>query len=475
MSISVTISRVLSVFSLRPFDRTTVGGRSKERFRLAALTTVSSVVAKGIGLLASLISVPLTYRYLGAERYGIWMVLISIMATMSFADLGIGNGLVNAVSEAYGAGDWDSARKHVSSALAMMLGISAVLALAGVLAYPWLPWQRLFNVTSGNAEEGARAFAVLYASVLVNIPLGVIMRVQVGLQKGYHPQIVNAAGSVLSLAGILLVIWSRGDLSWLVFASVVGTILGSLVNGAFLFREYPGLVPTLRDVNRTSSRRILSLGAMFFILQCAYVVSFSSDNIVIAQVMGAAAVAVYAVPQKFFSFTSTLIAIAVMPFWPAYGEALAHGDAPWVRRAFKVSMWFTLGSTIPLCAGLALAGPWLLRTLMGKSLHVPESLLIALAIWSVINSVTVVCSALLNGAGILKSQAALACVSGVCNLGMSIYFTRRFGVIGVCLGSILAQVLISFPVYARLITRLFASLQTAPTGTTGQTQVTSVA
>ena len=58
--------------------------------------------AKAIGLLTSLVSVPLTYRYLGAERYGIWMVLISIIAAMGFADLGIGNGLMNAVSEDYG-------------------------------------------------------------------------------------------------------------------------------------------------------------------------------------------------------------------------------------------------------------------------------------------------------------------------------------------------------------------------------------
>ena len=96
---------LLSLFRLRPFETATEGGRSKERLRRAALTTLAAGVAKAIGLLASLISVPLTYRYLGPERYGIWMVLISIIAAMSFADLGIGNGLMNAVSEAYGKDD----------------------------------------------------------------------------------------------------------------------------------------------------------------------------------------------------------------------------------------------------------------------------------------------------------------------------------------------------------------------------------
>lgn len=54
--------------------------------------------SKVIVVLASLITVLLTYNYLGAERYGLWMVLILIIGMMGFADLGIGNGLVFTVS-----------------------------------------------------------------------------------------------------------------------------------------------------------------------------------------------------------------------------------------------------------------------------------------------------------------------------------------------------------------------------------------
>ena len=102
MNVSQKIAHLQSLFRLRPFETSTEGGRSKERFRRAALTTMASAIAKAIALLTGLISVPLTFRYLGAEQYGIWMVLVSLIAAMGFADLGIGNGLMNAVSEAYG-------------------------------------------------------------------------------------------------------------------------------------------------------------------------------------------------------------------------------------------------------------------------------------------------------------------------------------------------------------------------------------
>jgi O-antigen/teichoic acid export membrane protein len=150
--------------------------------------------------------------------------------------------------------------------------------------------------------------------------------------------------------------------------------------------------------------------------------------------------------------------MAVGPLWPAYGEAISRGDVRWVRRVFMGSLWLVLTISIPLCTLLAIAGPWILKIAVGKTFHAPVALLIALAIWGVVNSVSVVVSVLLNGASILKQQTWLAVVVGVSNLLISIFLTKRFGVIGVCLGSILAQLLITFPTYVLLLRRMFDRL-----------------
>jgi O-antigen/teichoic acid export membrane protein len=423
------------------------------------MTTVTAGAAKASALLASLVSVPLTYRYLGAERYGIWMVLISIIAAMGFADLGIGNGLMNAVSEAYGKDDQRLAREHVTSALVLMLLIAAVLTVAAAIGYPFVPWPRLLNVKShAAAAEGARAFLVFYASFVINLPLGVIARAQAGLQKAYTAQMVNACGSILSLGGILVVISLRGSLAWLVFPMVSTGIAATLFNGWLLFREFPWLLPSRHAYRASSARKIFKLGIMFFVLQCAVVLAFSSDNIVITQVLGAAAVALYAVPQKLFASVAVFVSMVISPLWPAYGEAIARGDVAWVRRVFYGSLCLILVITVPVCTVLALSGPWILKVAMGRSFHAPMTLLIVLAVWGVVNAVSVVIAMLLNGAGVLREQTGLAVIVSTCNLGLSIYLTLRFGVIGVCLGSILTQVFITFPVYFFLVRSLFKRL-----------------
>jgi O-antigen/teichoic acid export membrane protein len=343
-----------------------------------------------------------------------------------------------------------------------MLCIAGFLGVTGAAAYPFVPWMRVLNVKSpAAAAEGARAFLLLYASFVVNIPLGVIGRAQAGMQKGYASQFVGAVGNIFSLGGMLVVILLHGSLVWLVFASVFTGIVSALVNGGILFHEYPWLLPTWHAYCRNSAKKIFKLGIMFFVLQCAFALSYTSDNIVIAQILGAAAVAVYAIPQKLFSFVSGVVSLAIIPLWPAYGEAIARGDVAWVRRVFMGSLWLVLAITIPVCTFLVFAGPWILRVAVGKSLNVPISLLLVLAVWAVISAVSVVVSILLNGAGVLKEQTVPVVIATVSNLALSIFLTRRFGVIGVCLGSIITQLLVALPVCFFLIRNLLEKLERA--------------
>lgn len=457
--IKQSVRRVACLARLQPFDTSTEGGRSRERIRRAGLTTIATAAARGLSILASLITLPLTFRYLGPEKYGLWMVLVSIISFMGFADLGIGLGLVNAISEAYGKDDRAMAREYLTSALFMLLTIAGIVLLGAIVGYPFVPWMRVFNVKSPVvAAEGARAFVVLFAWFVLSIPLGVVDRAQTGLQQGYISQTVVALGSVATLFALIVVIYLRGDLAWLVFASTFGTIVAAGINAVILFWQEPWLWPTWRAYRQSSANKIFHLGLMFFVLQCAFAVGYTTDNLVITQILGASAVAAYAVPQRLFGVVSLVASMALGPLWPAYGEAKTRGDSKWMRKAFWGSMGFTLSITVSMSSILVLAGPWILRVFFGKELHASMGLLSVLAIWSVVSSISSCISMLLNGAGIVKSQALAAVVSSLTNLGLSILLTRRFGVLGVCAGSIVAQVFIAYPVGFVLVRRLFGEM-----------------
>src|ERR1700722_3544893 len=128
--------RLILLFRLRPFDTSTVAGRSIERYRRVVLTTLSACLAKVIVALTLLVSVPLTLSYLGPDCFGLWMTVGSIIAILNFSVFGICNGMVNAVSEANGKDDRELARRYVSSAFFMLSGVSLLLLIIFAVVYP---------------------------------------------------------------------------------------------------------------------------------------------------------------------------------------------------------------------------------------------------------------------------------------------------------------------------------------------------
>ena len=94
------VKHYLNYLRIKPFDTSTNLGRAQERQRRFILTVLSNFAIKGITLFTTIISIRLTVNYLGAERFGMWALISTFSAMLAFADLGIGNGLLNSISDA---------------------------------------------------------------------------------------------------------------------------------------------------------------------------------------------------------------------------------------------------------------------------------------------------------------------------------------------------------------------------------------
>ena len=433
------LRQVRSVIRLAPFDTSSAEGMSRERYRRVVLTTATSALAKGVGLLTMLISVPLTVNYLGAERFGLWMTVSSLIAYLGFADFGMSVGVLNAIAEAKGKEDLASAQKYVSSGFFMLAAVGMVtLAMFG-LVYPFLPWPRLFNVTSAlAARESGPALAAFVFCFAINLPLGVVQRVQLGYQEGFASNLWQIAGSVLGLAAVLLAIQFKAGLPWLVLGMAGMPALVTLANWLHYFRvTRPALFPRIQMFEWTTSRKLWQTGLILMFLQVLALNWYHTDNLVIAQISGAAAVAGYAVVQRLFSITLAA-QFAIMPLWPAYGEALARNDFAWAQRtlnrALLLSVLVTGALAIPL---LVLAKP--IVTVWMHAQFVPSFFLMAgCALLNVLVIVAGNLSCLLVHGDMLKKQVGFYAAASLTALLLKIVLMPRWGVAGVVWASNIA-------------------------------------
>lgn len=386
------------------------------------------------------ISVPLTLGYLGAERYGLWMVISSLSLALNFADLGLGNGLVNTLAGAYGRGDRAAARVQVSTAFFLFSGIAIALLLAFAAAFPFVNWVQVFNVQSPDAAREVEPALWYFTGCLVlGLVFGIVSRIELAYQNAFVNGVWQAAGSVGSLVALLLAMHYNAGLPVLVLLLTGIPVLALICQSVVFFVARPWLRPSLASVDRGAASNLMRLGAGYLVLQLAATLTMYSDSMIAVHLLGPTAVTQYAVVSKPFTLLSATLFMALVPMWPAYTEALAKGDLAWVRRTVNRVLGLTLIVIgLPALLLVAVGAPLIRLWVRNPSFEVPAALLVALAVYTLVQSVGVVWGTLLNGLGLVRFQAVCAVVSAVVAVGAKIVLTRWAGTPGLVWGTSLA-------------------------------------
>ncbi|MGA8528922.1 MAG: MATE family efflux transporter [Acidobacteriaceae bacterium] len=419
------------------------GIRSAERSQRATLTGLTSILAKVVVLLTTIISVPLTFRYLGDDRYGLWMTITSCVLFLGFADLGMGNGLAAAISYADGKDDTAYARRQVSCAFFLLLMIGMVLLALIFLLLPVMPWSRFYGLKSAiAAHEAGPATAVLVACAALSMPLGTVLRVQLGYQEGYVGDLWNAGGNLLALLGIITATRLHCSLPVLVLAVAGAPLVTTSINWIVQFYWVrPWLRPSIRLFDRRTAMDLARVGFLFFLQQCFGLIYYVSDNLVIARELGSPKVAEYAVLQKIFSI-GLIAQYFMVPLWPAIGEALSRSDFRWAQHIVRRAILFSLilGS---VCALLLLGSSrFLMRHWSGVDPGPVDALRIGFAVWVVLVGYVAATNAILNQPHIIKHHLVIFGGAALLSLGLKIWLARLWSLPGIIWGTILGYSII---------------------------------
>lgn len=448
-------ARVVELLRREPADLGSEEGRAQERLRRAALTTLASVAAKAIAMAANLISVPLTLNYLGAERFGLWVTISSANALLEFADLGLGNGLLNVVASAGARGRHEELRKYVSSASYMLLAIAALGAAAFYTMSPWLPWDRVFSAQSaGLIPDARRACAAFVACFALSLPLGIVRRVQMGFQEGFASNLWQCLASVLSLGTLLAAIRLSAGLPVLVLCLMGAPAVALALNWIVEFQFHRRwLMPSMRLFEWTAGARLMRDGLLFLTLQIGSLSLSAADPLIAASYLGLSGAGDFAVAQRLFTILFAMQSMWLMPLWPAYGEAVARGDRNWVRRTLFRTTAAAVAFSALACTVLLAFRETIFSLWLHRSWAPPLSLCLPLALCTVALSAGLATSMYLNGINAIREQAGVAVILTVVVIGLKIWFCQLFGAAGIPWGMFLGYTAIMTPFLIVLIRR----------------------
>ena len=201
---------------------------------------------------------------------------------------------------------------------------------------------------------------------------------------------------------------------------------------------------------------LLSTGWSFLLIQAAAIVVFSTDNLIVSHYLGAAEVTPYSVTWRVVGLGAVLQTLVFPALWPAYAEAQARGDVAWIRRTFAIAIRTTIALNVAWAVFLVAFGRFGIRLWAGPAAVPPRSLLLAMAVWSVIAGFCTAQSCLLGALNRTRVQAVASSVRlRLLTSRCRSWLVVRIGSLGVILGTIISYIVVlvvpqSFEVVARI-------------------------
>jgi O-antigen/teichoic acid export membrane protein len=429
--------------------------RGGERYRRASITASSSFVTKALNVVISFLSVPLTVHYLGAERYGVWLTISSLLTWMTMSDFGLaGNALINVLAEASGKDDREGAQHYSASAFWALTGVGILTGLVATATFRFIPWREVFQVSASmSTHELQLACALTLGFLVLNFPLSMQQSIYSAYQDGFLANIWGIAANSLALLALVTVSRSHGGLPQLVLALSGTRAAVGIANFFFLYRRYHWLKPSPSAVRCV--KRLFSLGSKYLVTQLASLGIYQSQPMIITQTMGPKYVVIFVVAYKIIALPMDLAYMATAPFISAFGEAKARMEWGWIKDAYMKANKASLMFGLPILAVLAVFAKPIIRIWAGPAAVPSTSLIVGLTLYTALGIALMTVGQLLVG---LERVNALALSLALCALtiiGSSIVVAPYWGLTGIALCMAGSKLVTYWPIQLRELRRIF--------------------
>lgn len=390
------------------------------------------IVSQIVGVLVSLMLIPITLNYLGTKEYGVWITLTTLIVWFSFFDVGLGHGLRNKYAEAKAKNNETDVKKYVSTAFFVLVLISILIFSIFSIISGFINWSIVLNAPLILAPKLKILSFVVVGTFCIRFVVNIISTLLTADQEPSIPALIGLSGHFLSLIIVYLI--TKVTVSSLLYIGIalsVSQILPLVIAFIYLFStRYKSILPSLKFFSKNHIRSIFSLGIRFFLIQITALVLFQSNNIIIAHVCGLEKVTEFNIAYKYIFIISMIFTTFVNPLWSATTEAYVKNDIEWINNIIKkLNKLLFLLLTVGII--MIVFSPIVYKLWLNNTLTSNYSLLFLLLLYFLFYSRSLLYRSFMNGVGKISLQFAVTSIQSLLHIPLSILLGKYFGLQGV--------------------------------------------
>jgi O-antigen/teichoic acid export membrane protein len=394
-------------------------------------------IGTALNILLSLAATPVLLEHLSPSVFGLWIATSQTVLVLNLVDGGSSVYLMLQLSSGARA-DAERARRLVATTFWTYLALGTIVLALGLSATPfsagWL------SVDAADRASFTWAFVIAVAGAAVYVGL---LPTPFGILQGNHRlSWVNAiaqgvtAGS--TLFGLVLAVRGSGIIG-MAIGQLAAFAVGVAVATVCARRVSPDLRISARYFSREEFRRSLGFTGFFQLSKLSFFLSAFSDAILVAAMVGPAAVTLYVLTQKLAGAATMFVGKLGSAIMPGLAEVLSGNDAEHIGRTVLrliqvLVRLATVSAALVLFLNQRFVTQW-----VGPEYYAgfALSLVFAYSVWR--NGIVRNAAAVVIASGSMRTWGWLSLVEAVMKIAFALLLLPRLGVLAPAVATVIAE------------------------------------
>src|ERR1700691_1009645 len=401
----------------------------------SALRTVS-LVSNGI---VAFILLPFMVRHLGDRLYGFWALAGTFVGYYGLIDFGLTATVAQYISGAIGRKDDKECTLVFNTALRIhsLLGGSVVFLTLILAALAPL----MFH-SSQDAWLFRKVILLLGVTVALDFPLKTykgLLLAEMHFDTLSWLSLLNTALRTMFIVWAIVAGYGLLGLAW---ATMLAAFPISLLTLWFTHKTFPWVRIHASPMNRKTTKSLFSYSVYLFVADVADSLRFGVDPVVITAFVGLAAVTHYKIASVFADQYLRVMISMLGVFQPLLSQLHSANEHVKIKKTFFLATKISVCAASFLCFGLIAWGKPMILRWMGLHYLDAYGPLVVLSLAMLVDLWQLPSVSLLNATFNHRFYAFSNLAEGLLNLGVSLILVRRYGILGVALGTLVAAIVL---------------------------------
>ncbi|MGO4713744.1 hypothetical protein [Bradyrhizobium sp. 2TAF24] len=371
------------------------------------LPTLAAWLVRLLAIALNLIGLPFVLARLGQDRFGLFLVVLSIGSWIGFANVGMGRVVASIITRAAHRSPALTARLiSMATALAALINLGLfVVATALFLAV-------MATVPLNDAIAHHRTeFEVSIVSLFLAMSLWFFLSVFEGIDAGHHQlqrlYYFQLGSYALSLVLLFVVFPRHPSIALAAYLLNLSFLLGSIAHGIDVARRNRHLLVRHFGWHRQAVRLLLLSTLDFTIISLGIGILYQLSTGLFGFMFGPDAVLELGVLMRLMQSYGAVLIAFTFPLTNVVASRLAARDSDGARRAARISGLLLLGGAVVASLGALVFANGLLALWLRSGIRFAPGFLAATSLLILLSSLHFYLAALLMGGGETKRAARI--------------------------------------------------------------------